>query len=92
MNEYTGLNSLIIEGIASNYADGTFTFSYQKEWNVFNMPAIIFPNDLKECLSDKFKQQSEIRLRIVGGIMYRQDGIKIAVDHIAILNEPVKEN
>ena len=86
MNEYTALNSLIIEGIASNYVDGVFTFSYQKEWNVFTIPAIIFPDDLKKCLSAEFKQRSEIKLRIVGGLMYRADGIKIAVDHIALLN------
>lgn len=86
MNEHTALNSLIIEGVASNYTDGVFTLSYQKEWNVFTIPAIVFPEELKKRLSTEFKQRSEIKLRIVGCLMYHANGIKIAVDHVALLN------
>ena len=87
MNEYTALNSLVIEGIGSNYIDGTFTFTYHGDHTEdFSITAVIFPQSLKECLSAKFEQSSEITLRIVGGLMYRADGIKIAVDHVALLN------
>ena len=87
MNKHTALNSLVIEGIGSNYVDGTFTLTYHGEHTEdFSITAVIFPQSLKECLSAKFEQSSEITLRIVGGLMCDAGCVQLAVDHVALLN------
>jgi hypothetical protein len=65
------LNSLIIEGIASEYASNKFTLLHTQTYNgkdgqvkeyAMSFTVFVFSERLKEILNAKFKQNPAIRL------------------------------
>ena len=93
------LNSLIIEGIASEYDSGKFTLLHTqickekdgqyKEYTM-SFSVFVFSERLQELLKEAFKQNQAIRLRIVGGIIVFEGTTAICANHIEFFRCPEK--
>lgn len=85
MKKYIPINSLVIEGTASNYTDGTFTLTYKNEKTEdFSITVVNLPNYEKELLTAEFKQRPEIEVRVVGRLICNSGCIQIAVELLVI--------
>lgn len=93
------LNSLIIEGIASDYASGKFTLLHTQTYKekdgqvkeyAMSFRVFVFYEKLKEILDAEFKQNLTIRLRIVGGIIVFEGTTAICANHIEFFRCPEK--
>lgn len=85
MKKYIPINSLVIEGTASNYTDETFTLTHKSEQTEdFSIKAVNFPNYVKEILTAEFKKHSEIKVRVVGKLICNTDCIQIVVENVVV--------